>query len=131
MSEREKPSPKWMEPNKDRVRRSKKHENRLAGRLGGRRLPASGALPMTPLKKGSEGGDISLKEFFVEHKRTEYKSMSLKLDWLEGIVAAAAKHQKDPALIMTFERGVKGAPSDWVLVPIHIFEHLRNMAKED
>lgn len=121
--ERPKPRPRWLDPNYDKYKRSKKHEVRLANRLGGRRLPRSGGLPCSKWDKTTEGGDLANEGFLFEHKRTETKSMSLKVDWLKKVTDGARAKMKDPAMILTFERGLK-IPKDWVLIPLEVFEAL-------
>lgn len=121
---------KWLEPNADKARRSNENERRLANRLGGKRVQRSGGKLWSRRAAGStgtgmtEGGDVELREFFVENKRTELKSLSVKREWLTQIRAAAARVGKEPALIMTFEVDRK-PPEDWVAIPIEVFEHLR------
>jgi hypothetical protein len=72
----------------------------------------------------TQGGDVATVDFFIENKRTELKSMSIKREWLTQITEAAARVGKTPALIMTFEDGRRD-PEDWVAVPIAVFERLR------
>lgn len=125
--------PTCFDLNYDKYRRSKKHEDRIAAELGGRRLPRSGGLPWSPMDaklsraEGSKirtlGADIQTKEFMVEHKRTVNKSMSVKLEWLEGVRAGAAGANRHPALAFTFERH-SGPPEDWVAVPLSVFKQL-------
>ena len=121
---------KWLEPNADKARRSNNNERRLADRLGGKRVQRSGGKLWSRRAAGTtgtgmtEGGDVALREFFIENKRTELKSMSVKREWLSQIRSAAARVGKDPALIMTFEIERK-PPEDWVAIPIEVFERLR------
>lgn len=128
--ERKRLRTKWLEPNADRADRSNKNERRLAERLGGKRVPRSGGKLWSRRAAGStgtgmtQGGDVATVDFFIENKRTELKSMSIKREWLTQITEAAARVGKTPALIMTFEDGRRD-PEDWVAVPIAVFERLR------
>lgn len=121
---------KWLEPNHDKAKRSNKNERRLAKQLSGRRVVRSGGTLWSRRAGGStgsgttKGGDVETKDFFIENKRTEKASMSVKHEWLDGIRTAAARVMKDPALIITFEFD-RRPPEDWVAVPIAVFERLR------
>jgi len=135
--------PKWMDPNYDRFKRSKKHENRLASRMGGKRLPQSGAkrLSKYALKAQTSleirpdtitmNGDLALPDFWVEHKRTDTGTMSIKREWWEKLVEGARAADREPALFVTFEK--KASPSskplDLVLLPLEVFERLRATKK--
>ena len=121
--ERQGPRPKWLDPNYDKYKKSKKHETRLANRLGGKRLPRSGGLAWSKWDKTTDGGDLTNDDFLFEHKMTEAKSISLKRDWLEKVTEGARSKLKDPAMILTFEGNIR-APKDWVLIPLEIFETL-------
>lgn len=131
--------PKWADANYDRAKRSTKHENRLATRLGGKRLPMSGAKqagkyalrPTTSTQERTEivtaNGDIALPDFLVEHKRTETASLSLKREWWEKVLEGARSTGKEPAILLTFEfRGRPSAkPIDLAVIPLDVFERLR------
>ena len=119
-----KPKPKWADPNKDKFRRSKKHENRLADKLGGKRLARSGGMAWSKWDSTTAGADVTTKDFHIEHKRTEKDSMSLKKEWLEKVSAASLRVSKDPAVIVTFEEANR-APKDWVMIPMDVFERMR------
>lgn len=54
-------------------RRSKKSEAYVAGKLGGKVQPASGALPVAAFKR-----DVKTESLLVEDKTTKSKSYSLK-----------------------------------------------------
>lgn len=106
---------------------TKKHEDRVAERLGGYRLPASGAgtfskwqgahsrFGMVRLGRGdqtvirSKGkrvtrkGDLTVPGFHVEHKRTKARSIRLQKEWLAKVSEGASQEGKKPALVVTFE----------------------------
>lgn len=130
-SEKKKLRTKWLEPNTDRKRRSNKNEHRLAKKLsGGKRIKQSGGALWSPRERGSgtrttEGGDVKTRDFHLENKRTDKKSMSIQREWLDDVKAAARRAMKDPGVILTFETKFQ-TPEDWVMVPIEVFERLRN-----
>lgn len=131
--------PKWMDPNYNRFKRSKKHENRLAERLGGKRLARSGAKPLSRYSIGAQtsldqkpdtitqNGDLALPDYWVEHKRTDTGTMSIKRDWWEKIRDGARQAARTPMLIVTFEKqsSPSSKPIDLVLLPLDVFERLR------
>ncbi len=118
------PGPKWISDehhgNHDRARRSKKHENRIAKAVGGRRIAQSGAKRWSKWDKTTDQGDISSPTFHIEHKRTDNASMSLKKEWLAQVADGAKRVMKDPAVIITFEDPVHGKVEDWILVPLAV-----------
>lgn len=129
-SERKRPVPKHMDPHYDKYKRSKKHEERLGARLGGKRLPKSGGVSWskwdTSKSQGSNvtlNGDISTPDFHLEHKRTVAKSMSLAHEWLTKVRDGAQRAGKHPGVIITFEEPHK-KPEDWALIPLEILELL-------
>lgn len=138
-SERVVVRPKWLDPNYDRYKRSKAHENRLASKLGGKRLPQSGAKRVsrhvvraqTDIGVQPEtvtlNGDLATHDFWIEHKRTDNASMSLKKEWWLKVCEGARNAGREPALIVTFEeRGsLRAKPLDLVLIPLDVFERMR------
>lgn len=149
MSDDEKKSPldklKWAEPNHDRYRKSRKHEERVAKLLGGRRLPNSGAKQRSRWSKvgrasnvsfrGEEidserfesvtlDGDIGQKKLHVEHKRTIHDSIAVKKEWWLKVSDGARSTDTIPALVLTFE-GRKGQSDlDLAVVPFSVLQRL-------
>jgi len=124
-----KPQLKYLEPNYDRYKRSKKHEERLGKRLGGRRLPRSGGLAWSKWDKTTAGGDIAAPTFHFEHKRTDRGSISIPKDWLNKVSEGARRVVKDPGIIVTFEK--RGSPLvEWALIPLEVLERLLKRAPE-
>jgi hypothetical protein len=72
-------------------KQSKKHENRLAKKLDGKRTAGSGAF-------WSRKGDVRTAELLLEHKWTGKKSFTLKADVLEKIVNEAIMDSRKPVL---------------------------------
>lgn len=126
------PLPKWLaNPNADRARKSRKQEERIATKLDGQRIPRSGGLPWSRWNKTkTSDGDVTTKDFQVEHKSTEKASISLKREWLRKIVAGARSCMKDPALVITFTEPAR-EPEDWVVIPMAVFQRMRAAIKEE
>lgn len=72
-------------------KQSRKHEDRLAKKLGGSRTAGSGAF-------WHRKGDVRTPELLIEHKWTGKKSFSLKSDVLEKIVNEAIMDSRTPIL---------------------------------
>lgn len=124
------PKPKVFDPNYDKVKKSRKHENRIASSLGGRTLIQSGAAAPSKWARHLDGsghesakGDIRTDDFHIEHKSTEKKSMSLKLEWLNKVREGARRAALYPAIVVTFEKGLRD-PEDWVLLPKSVLDRL-------
>lgn len=109
-------------------KKSRKQEERVADKLGGRRVSGSGAgkaetRPMFNAKARSGDavgkGDVTTAPLLVEAKSTSNKSMSVTMSWLEKIYREAEGERKAPGLAITFERRSEwpGFPQDWVAVP--------------
>lgn len=117
------PGPKWLldgSGNRDRAKRSNKAERRVASSLGGRRIARSGAKQWSSGDyKTTDRGDIRTPLLHVEHKRTDRESMSVKKEWLDKVSKGAARVDKTPALVLTFEERGK-PPSDWILLPLEV-----------
>lgn len=135
MSER-KLSLKWVDDvhgNRDRARISKSHENRVAGALGGKRLPASGAKKASHWADSSvtAGGDIVTRELLIEHKRAEVETASIGVTrkWLQKVTQGANRAMKTPAMVLTFQ-GADGFSGDWLLLPLDIATRLLQVETE-
>lgn len=137
------PSPKWLKGNNyENSKVSKKHENRLADRLGGRRYSGSGNRPISRksyrkvLKDGSrkrtdireveatDNGDLATPKFHFEHKFTRNESLSVKLEWLDKVEIGARLKLKDPGLIVTFQDQQGHVLKEYVAMPLDVYERL-------
>ncbi len=134
-SPKAKPKPRWLtNPGHDKVQRSKKHEERLAKMLGGRRLPRSGGKKWSPRWEkggGTDNGDVTTPNFHLEHKRTDAASLSVKREWLDKVAYGARQRAKDPGVVITFETPTRltSTPVEWILLPMSVFERLRSIAE--
>lgn len=133
---------KWLDNNNlGKATRSRKNEDRVASKMGGRRLPGSGGKYWSKYDTGegvgfgmaTDDGDLATPEFLVEHKRTDNKSMSIKREWLDKVSEGAARVGKDPALVITFERPAKpGSPAeDWILMPLDVARRVLGYKDDD
>jgi hypothetical protein len=134
---------RWADPNHDRYKRSKKHEERIAKELGGRRLPNSGGKQASKYakvgrvsnvsfrgEKHSEGftnvtldGDIGQRRLHVEHKRTVKDSIGFKKEWWIKVADGAQSTDTIPALVFTFESGRLGVDDlDLAVVPFALLK---------
>lgn len=92
-------------------------EKRIAKNMGGRRQKASGALP------GSKG-DVRAVELLAECKRTDTKSISITLEYLEKITREASFYNKIPSVAIEIGNPPKFVNRDWVLLPAGFVEEL-------
>ena len=128
------PKPKWLTDdhgNHDRARRSRKHEQRIATAMGGRRIARSGGKAWSRWDKTTDQGDIKTPIFHLEHKRTDKDSMSVKKEWLDKVSDGAQRVGKDPGVVITFEDPVKGKVEDWVLVPLAVAKRRMGYGSEE
>jgi len=114
------PRPRFLDDDyqrKDRRHKSMKQEDRVAGALGGHRVPGSGAFD-------NRKGDADVPGFLMEAKRTDGKVMTIRMDWLDKIRKEASAAQKLPALTLEFGDWGYNVERDWVLVPLSVFRNL-------
>lgn len=145
----ESPSPKWLKgTNFENSKISKKHELRLAQRLGGKRYSGSGNRPLARksyrkvLKDGrprndmrevesTDSGDLATPKFHFEHKFTRDQSLSVKLEWLDKVEYGAKLKLKDPGLIITFQDQEGHVKKEYVAMPLAVYERLLRKAERD
>lgn len=106
-------------------------ENRIAERLGGKRVSGSGA---SPYSKGDVRDVDAVTEdgeqmkFLIECKKTKCASLSVKWEWLTKISGEADdKGGHEPALAIEIQGGLNDPRTDrdWVLLPVRTFNKLR------
>ena len=119
--------------NQQRTRKSRKHEDRVAARMGGRRLRRSGGSRWSRDDATTDDGDIGTPEFHIEHKSTEKKSIRVKREWLDKVREGARKFGKDPAVVLTFtdENQPSKPPEDWILIPLEVAQRVLGYEDED
>lgn len=108
---------------KKRRRKSMKQEDRVADAFGGYRQAGSGAV-------AGRRGDAKGVELLGECKRTEKKSISIKMDYLEKITQEAVSYNRIPAVAIEFEDTPKLVPRDWVLLPAGFVSQLLEVYRE-
>lgn len=99
-------------------------EERVARRLGGKRVSGSGA---SMYSKGDvRGVELAGVEFLIEAKKTEKASISVKWAWLKKITHEALAVGKEPALTIEIQGGEDdpNVDRDWILIPVRIVEKL-------
>ena len=101
----------------------KRQEKEIAGMVGGKRQPFSGA------SERAKGDGIS-DDFLIEAKQTEKQSLSIKLKWLEKIDEEAMAVNKYPLLAIEFLNADPRASKDWIAVPKYVFQELFDSWKD-
>lgn len=99
-------------------KRSQHSERRAASEIGGRQMPASGAI--TGMK-----GDVKSSLFLLEDKFTDAGSYSLKLDILQKAEKEAFQSRRKPLLRVT----MKG--QTFYVMPLRVFQYLLNEHKSN
>lgn len=84
---------------------------------GGRRQPASGAMPMMK-------GDVLGRRLLKECKETGRRSFSVSLRLLGKLEDDAAVEGKIPMLVVQFDKAEQGRRARWALVPAEVFDGL-------
>lgn len=118
-------APGYFTGNKQKKQRKKSmdQEDRVAKRVGGYRQKASGALP-------GNRGDVKGVELLGECKRTDKKSISITLAYLEKITHEAVAYDKIPAVAIEFGDTPKLVSRDWVMVPADFMQDLLEAYRE-
>lgn len=96
---------------------SKKHEKRLAKKIGGTRNAASGAL-------WSRKGDVRSDDLLIEHKWTGKKQFTIKSDVLKKNVREAILDGRMPVL------GIHLDGEDYVILLENDFLEMRDKTKD-
>lgn len=119
MSEEGNKLPGYFTGGKEKKKRKKsmKQEDRVADALGGYRQKASGALP-------GNRGDVKGVELLGECKRTDKKSISITIQYLEKITHEAVAYDRIPAVAIEFGNTPKLVSKDWVMVPSDFMQEL-------
>lgn len=106
-------------------------EDSLAERVGGRRVPRSGAYRSSSIMATGSGygSDVEDDYFCYECKLTKNESISLKIDWLKRITIGAKPKGKNPALHIQFNGLPNICDSRWVLIEENIFREMLDAYK--
>ena len=96
---------------------SKKHEKRLAKKIGGTRNAASGAL-------WARKGDVRSDDLLIEHKWTGKKQFTIKSDVLKKNVREAILEGRMPVL------GIHLDGEDYVILLENDFLEMRDKTKD-
>lgn len=116
----------------------KQQEKDVAKAVGGRRRPASGALPFL---KGDVDRDDSGFPLLIECKRSSGKSIRLEASFLAKITTEALMEGKYPALAIQFDGSVMqdmsqagrqmSASTDWIAIPLSTFSAILEALGEE
>jgi len=98
-------------------KKSKRQEDRVARKMGGRTQKGSGSVMF-------HKGDVKTQELLLECKRTDKASMSVKKEWLEKIAKEAVTYDRVPALSIEFDGMAKLVEKDWIMVPSSFLKYL-------
>lgn len=105
-------------------------ENRIADRLGGKRVAGSGAsmYSKADVRDVVCSYDITL---LMECKQTKNASISIKWDWLKKISNQAIEQQCHPALAIEIHGGIDdyATDRDWILVQASTLKKLIDECK--
>lgn len=103
---------------------SKRQEQRVATRTGGRRVPGSGCVP-------GMKGDVDSRFRLLECKTTAKKSIRIEQQWLTKITREAGMKMKTPGLVFSFPDMPSDVEQDWVIVPMRDFTALLRDAENE
>ena len=98
-------------------KQSRKHENRLAKKIGGSRTAASGAY-------WQRKGDVRSDDLLIEHKYTGKKQTTIKSEVLKKIMREAILDGRTPVL------GIHLDGEDYVVLSEHDFLEMREKLKD-
>lgn len=97
--------------------RSRKQEQEIADRIGGRRTAASGAR--------EEKGDVRLRGVVrVEAKTTKHKSFSVTLDMIEKLENAALPCGELPVILVEFNDGAGKKLKEVMICPAYALQDI-------
>ena len=100
-------------------RRSRKQEQEIAGRLGGRLTPASGSK--------IEKGDVRVRGIMrIEAKTTKHKSFSVTLEMIEKIEEAALSCGETPVIAIEFNDGKGRKLKEVAVVPMYVLDLIKD-----
>lgn len=98
---------------------SKKHEKETAAKTKGRRVAGSGN------QLGKPGDVIGAKDLQELKATDKVDETRIELAWLRKISYEALTQGRYPVVNMRFTRLKPPAVQDWVLIPAHIYDRLK------
>lgn len=105
------------QPDMGRKRTVKEHELELAKKLGGKRQIASGAID-------GYKGDVKLDDFLLDSKETDGDEIRVDRTMIMKISREALGNNREPGLVLTWNKLAVGIPKEWVVIPIDVFMKL-------
>jgi hypothetical protein len=130
-------TPQLLDPNRGKNKKSRKQEDRVASKVGGRRVSGSGnQMPAMRVKSGYRNtsckpGDVNAQDFLMEAKRTDAGSIRITGDMLTKIEAQAAMKGRLPALAIEIGAMLPMTEKDWVMMPLSVFNQLTGKREEE
>jgi hypothetical protein len=116
----------------ENYKKFQKQEQRLADDLGGRKQKGSGS-------KRFNKGDVRMPELLTEAKRTDKRSISIKLEYVRKITEEAQAYGLIPAVAVEWgftpddaieEKKFRSVERDWVLVPASFLKELLDVYRK-
>ena len=104
-------------------KKSMDQEDRIAKAVGGKRQKASGALP-------GARGDVRSVELLNECKRTDKKSISISIEYLQKITKEASYYNCIPSVSIEIASPPKFVNRDWVLLPAGFVKELLEVYRD-
>ena len=104
-------------------KKSMDQEDRIAKAVGGKRQKASGALP-------GARGDVRSVELLNECKRTDKKSISISIEYLQKITKEASFYNCIPSVSIEIASPPKFVNRDWVLLPAGFVKELLEVYRD-
>ena len=108
---------------KQKRKKSMDQEDRIAKAVGGKRQKASGALP-------GARGDVRSVELLNECKRTDKKSISISIEYLQKITKEASFYNCIPSVSIEIASPPKFVNRDWVLLPAGFVKELLEVYRD-
>jgi recombination protein RecA len=94
-----------------------KREQDIADKVGGFRMPSSGAFQ-------NMKGDVSLDTILMDSKSTVGELMSIGRKDIMKITREAEGQDKDPSLVLTWDNMSSTVENQWVAIPMSVFIRL-------
>lgn len=106
------------------MKRVAAQEEEAARIIEGKMQPFSGRLSLKAAKADARSND-----YLVEAKQTEFKSLGVKVEWIEKLCNEAVGLGLEPMFHFRFDAIGNQFPKDWVMVSSREYERLKDAAK--